>query len=449
MYGGGVAGGKTIITLGLLDELCQQYPGVRFVVVRKSLTTIRRNTIPSFTKILKMNGDINRARLHKGEWTYFYTNGSEILFMEADISNDPELNKLRGLEITGAVMEEANECSEKAFNILITRIGRWYNKEHNLPPFILLSCNPDSNWVKDKFYDPWAREELNAPYYFKQALPHDNPHNPEEYLQGLEDLPEAEYERYVKGNWDYAGDPNQLIQFMWYKEQVYEEKPDMSEAKYIGVDVAREGNDMSTFSYFSDNKLLKIERYKFDTCNPLAEILHERMLELNIPGYNVMVDAIGLGASLIDLMIEKDVFVEIFKSSHSPADIDEVGLTHFLFKNKRGQAHWLYRESIKDRTLLIPNDYELQRQTMVLRYLVEEKYIIIESKKIMKKRLGYSPDTAESVIIGNYLRVIRASGTILVDFDVNSTGTMARETIISMEPLDDRERTNTAKELVY
>jgi len=449
LYGGGVAGGKTIVTLGFVDEMAQQYPGTRYVVVRKSLTTLRRNTLPSYRKILAMNGNPSRAILHKGEWTYFYKNGSEVLFMEADISNDPELNKLRGLEITIAVMEEANECARKAFDILITRTGRWMNKEYNIPPLILLSCNPDNNWVKDVFYDPWSRNALKAPFYFLQALPHDNPHNTKEYLQSLEYLPKAEYERYVKGNWDYAGDPNQLIPYLWYKPCVVTEFDDYTKVPlYIGIDVAREGDDSSTFTFWDEKSLLFIRSYKYDKCNPLRDRLLEAMEEFKIPEYSVMVDGIGLGASLIDLCAEKNVYIEVFKSSFTGKnDYNDVGLSLFTFRNKRAEAHWLYRVCIERGEIDLIDDYELQRQSMALKYIEDARCITIEDKKMIKKRLGYSPDTAEAAIIGNYLRVLRGNSISLVP---TSTGksTKTAATLVVMTNEDDP-RTITAKELVY
>ncbi len=428
LYGGGVAGGKTIVTIGFLDEMAQQYPGTRYAVVRKSLSTIRRNTLPSYRKILEMNGDPNRMKFNKSEFTANYINGSEIVFVEADVANDPELNKLRGLEITGVDIEEANECTELAFSTLITRVGRWKNFEYDIPPFILLTCNPDNNWVKFKFYDPWAEGKLKAPFYFQQALPADNPYNSKEYLEGLEQLPEAEYERYVKGNWEYGGDPNQLIQFAWYKERKVEIDKFSVKPVYLGIDVAREGNDYSTLAFFDDRTLLWIERYKFDSCVPLKEIVKHRIETYKINMYNVAADGIGLGASLIDLLEQDRIYIEVFKSSEKPESLPD-GMEHFVFRNKRAEAHWLFREDIQHGNLDICEDLELQKQTLALKYFVEEKFIKIQDKKIFKKELGYSPDTAEAAIIGNYLRNKQIGGKIIFikkgDVRTNSVRTMS------------------------
>ena len=434
LYGGGVAGGKTIVTIGFLDEMAQQYPGTRYAVVRKSLSTIRRNTLPSYRKILDMNGDPNRMKFNKSEFTANYGNGSEIVFVEADIANDPELNKLRGLEITGVDIEEANECTELAFSTLITRVGRWKIYEYDIPPFILLTCNPDNNWVKFKWYDPWSEGKLEAPFYFQQALPGDNPYNTKEYLESLENLPEAEYQRYVKGNWEYGGDPNQLIQFAWYKECKVEIDKFNAVPLYLGIDVAREGGDFSTLVFGNDTAVLWVERYKFDKCNPLRDIVVERMAQFKIPQHHVAVDGIGVGASLIDLLVEKKIFIEVFKSSETKNLTPPEGMEHFVFRNRRAQAHWLYRKDIETGRLDVCDDPELQKQSLALKYFVEERFIKIPDKKLFKKELGCSPDTVEGAMIMNWIRNEQIGGKILFVTE-KSARTKSSRTLSTLVPI--------------
>lgn len=408
LYGGGVGGGKTFLVLGILDELCQKFPGTRYAVVRKSLTAIRKTTLPSFRKIIDINGPRDRCKLHKGDWTYYYSNGSEILFIEADVSTDPNLYKIRGLELTGAVMEEGNECEEDVFNVLTTRTGRWYNKEYGIKKFTMITCNPSDNWVKYMFYDQWSIGALKAPFYFLQALPKDNEHLDEDYVKSLEYLTGADYKRYVEGDWNYSRDPNQLIPFAHYKECIRRDANDGDEGlvgvpKYLGIDVAREGDDYSTLVFFSDNALLWVERFKFDTCVPLKEVVKQRKAQHHLFDHNMMVDGIGLGASLIDLCAQDGIYLEVFKSSET-AYADEVGLDTYTFANKRACACWAYREAFYNEEITVPNDYELQKQTASIRYLEAERNIKIESKQAIKKRLGYSPDVFEGAVIGNYVR---------------------------------------------
>lgn len=346
--------------------------------------------------------------LNKSEWVIRYTNGSELVLVEANIETDPDFNKLKGLEVTGFLLEEGNELHQDAFGIMLTRWNRWYNDKYNIPPFALITTNPDQNWVKHMFYDPWKQGILKAPYYFQPALPHDNPYNSKVFLDSLEHLPTGLYRRYVLGDWEYSDDPRQLIPFQFLKK-VMIEVPDKSTIRpiYLGVDVAREGNDYSALAFFDNHRLLRVEKHKFDKLHELKDLVKTRLAEFNMEGYNVIVDAIGLGGGLIDLLDQEGISVESFKSSESPRSTSVTGLDSFVFKNKRAEAHWLLRESVYNENVEIIEHPDIIKCLPALRYDSPDRYIVIEEKRMLKKRLGYSPDIAEAIIMGNYLRVIR------------------------------------------
>lgn len=419
LYGGGVGGGKTIVSLGLLDQMAQDYPGTRYAVVRKSLTAIRRNTLPSFKKILELNGDPSRAKLYKAEWTYVYKNGSEILFIEADYSTDPDFTKLLGLEVTAAVIEEGNEVHPKAFSTLVTRIGRWKNRYEvkddlgnileiiELPQFIVVTCNPANGWLKQMFYDKWSikkedfKTALEAPYFFLQALPADNPYNTKQYLLSLESLPPAEYERFVKGNWEFADDPNQLVEYQWLKDSIVtDEELSFRIAKYIGADIAREGDDDTKLCYADDSAIIRFKTYKGAKTNETGAILVQEIETNGIRADNIGVDAIGLGAGVIDHCEENKYYIRSFKSSEKPSS----ELPHFKFANRKAEAYWLLREDLRLGRIIVPFDEDFNRQALQIRYFITDKCITIESKKDLKKRIHESPDAWDSAVIANILR---------------------------------------------
>jgi len=398
LYGGAVGGGKSYLVLGIIDELCRQYPGARFAVCRKTMTVIKRNTIPSYLKILRHNKNEIKVRINRTLWFAAYSNGSQIDFVDIDLSKDPELNKVKGLEITGAVLEEANEIEEKGFSIIKTRIGRMRNKELGIKPFILLTCNPDNNWVKDVFFDPWDNGTLKEPYFYLPALPKDNPFLDQDYLDTLEELPEAEHERYVKGNWNYSTNKNQLIMTEWLKAAQIEETT--TKPKYLGIDFAREGDDATVFTYMSDTELLWQERHKYSTANPIADLVEQAILQYDLDPDYIAVDAIGNGASLIDVLIERKVYIGAYKGSETPTS----ELKLFSFKNRRAEAHWFLREDIRLKRIGVMYNFEFFKQAQVIKYFTSEKCIQIDPKDKVKKDLGYSPDYFDSAVIANFVR---------------------------------------------
>ncbi len=408
LYGGGIRSGKTFLVLGLADELCMQYPGVRVVVIRKTLSNIKRNTWPSFRKILDCGKDRKRATLNKQDQTWYYKNGSEVIGMGVDISTDPELNDMRGLEPTIIILEEGNELARKVFSVAISRSGQWKNNEYGIPPLVLVTCNPSNEWVKDVFYDRYVENRLNPPFYYQPALPQDNPWNSKQYLKLLETLPEAEYERYVKGNWDYADIPNQLTPYLYFKEclltdEEFDDQKLHREPKYIGVDVAREGDDKTVFCYGDDIGILWWEEYKHKKCSITAPILLAKADEYKIPLFNIICDANGNGAGLIDALDMMGVSITEFKSQEQANGLPD--LQRFRFRNKRAEAFWMFRKDVYDKNITYPSHDRFQKQALAMKYLMPDNWIQIESKDKLKKTLqGKSPDHFEAAVMMNYVR---------------------------------------------
>lgn len=200
LFGGGIRSGKTALALILVQTLCRVYPGSRWGIVRKDIPSLRRNVLPAFGKfrIPGFTDEVNYA-----SWISRTTNGSEIVFINENITADPELEAWKGLELNGFVLEEANELSVRSWYKAMERAGSWVVPSgRQPPPFIFLTCNPSLGWVKETFYDPWKKKALLAPYYFQPATVADNPHIPAEYRESLKNLPEREYRRFVLGDWD-------------------------------------------------------------------------------------------------------------------------------------------------------------------------------------------------------------------------------------------------------
>jgi len=51
MYGGAIRGGKTFAGIGALLLLAKMYPKSKWCIVRDTLQTLKRTTIPSFNKV--------------------------------------------------------------------------------------------------------------------------------------------------------------------------------------------------------------------------------------------------------------------------------------------------------------------------------------------------------------------------------------------------------------
>jgi len=104
------------------------YPNSRWAVVRKDLQTLKRNIVPPFRKIAPSNfckgGSFDTA-YNQQDQVVTFTNGSQIILFAENYAQDKELNRWKGLEVNGFLLEECNELQEDGFNKAIERAGTW------------------------------------------------------------------------------------------------------------------------------------------------------------------------------------------------------------------------------------------------------------------------------------------------------------------------------------
>lgn len=394
LYGGAIQGGKTTCVLSILIMLCRIFPRSRWAVVRKDEPSLRRNTIPSFN-LIRPPEFIGAP---SGKGIARCTNGSEIIFFPEALHRDPDYDRWKGLMVNGFVLEEANELAEGTFNKAIERAGTWKAIGKQPKPVILLTCNPARNWVMTRFYLPWKKQTLKSPYYFQRALPADNPHLTQAYRESLKNLPPEAYKRFVQGDWDVLDDPSQLILFEWLINAGTVAK--VAGPKYLGVDVARFGDDYSSIAARTGNTLHGMERMHGLDTQQLADLVAMRMNDGAVNAGNVRVDGVGLGAGTVDRLkaLKYDVR-EFIGSAKAPYDDENPTLK---FKNKRAWSWWHLREQLRLGRICI----DLEDTTRLFQDLATPRYMItgdkvvqVESKDDLKKRIGRSPDEGDAAVM--------------------------------------------------
>lgn len=201
-FGGGIRGTKTWGSLAAILTLCRIFPRSRWTVVRKDLERIKKSTIPSFDKLAQRTGGFVES-LNRSDWIATCRNGSEILFVGENIDRDPELLRFHGFETNGFLLEEADELSERTFVKCIERAGTWIVPDGEQPdPYIFATFNPCANWPRRRFYLPWRDGTIAAPYAFIPSTSADNPFLSDAQREAWKEMPEAEYKRFVEGDWE-------------------------------------------------------------------------------------------------------------------------------------------------------------------------------------------------------------------------------------------------------
>lgn len=408
-FGGGIRGTKTFTGLIAIIMLCKMFPGSRWAIVRKDLPTLRRNTIPSMNKIRwtvnNFVGDINQSI-----WTYPCSNGSEIIIFPESFEGDPDLDRWKGLEVNGFLLEEANELVYKSFSKAIERAGSWIipNTDVQPPVLVLLTFNPANNWVREVFYDPWKAGSLKPPFFFLPATIMDNPYASDEYRESLKNLPPEDYRRFVEGEWEGTDDPDQLIktEWIWHAKEV---EPTLGTNK-LGNDVARYGDDATVFALCSGNTLvwlqafqnLSIDRTAMSALGFAQDVENEG--KFYVHSSNIRIDGVGLGAGVIDLLRRGGHHpYEVISGAKPIVREEQRGRPNFYrYANLRSQMWWEAKEKFRLGLVSLPEDVPARLITDLVapRYVIaSDRTVLVESKEDIKERLGRSTDFGDALVM--------------------------------------------------
>lgn len=430
LFGGGTGGGKSYLGAKMFINLAMTQPGTSYGVFRKNMVTLKRTTYKTFQKCAKQQGLIEGRdyAVNRSEMTWTFVVGESVIyFMELDVTKDPELNKLGGLELTAAMIDEADEVAEAAFNVLRFRIGR--NNFNDEFAFIYLTCNPNQSWVRFMFYDPSKRNKLDAPFYFLESLITDNTFQSSQAIEAASDptAPAQFVERYFRGNWDYQSDPLALFPTRVIDRILVDRYPETGHMT-MGVDVSREGEDRTIFSLFKGGMLVDLFEPDIDRGDeaPISHLIGEAVLEYmveNQVGFkDVWVDGGGgYGGGVIDHLRAKGYYVNTWQSGAKPTELHKDGSPKYDML--RSQKYWNLSQAAAAGEFKIwssiPFLSELRKELSAHGFEENEKKFLVHGKKIVKKLLGHSPDFADAVMMGWWPPVVEGSRSIETGGDWN------------------------------
>lgn len=173
--------------------------------------------------------------------------------------------------------------------------------------------------------------------------------------------------------------------------------------KVVGADIAREGEDETAVSVRYGNVLEKVQRMRIADTTETADFIASHLHEV---GSACVVDVIGIGAGVFDMLrrMKKQNLIQgtpyPFNASAQTTRRDLIG--EFRFRNDRSAAWWRMRELLdpsRGSTIALPPDERLIEELVAPRYSHNVGgIIVVESKDDIRKRLGRSTDSADSVI---------------------------------------------------
>mgnify|MGYP006921305123 CR=1 FL=1 len=225
------------------------------------MPALQATTIPTFEKVLGPSANWGWNRDKSNFFIYHKKTDSKIFFRGENITHDPELNDLLGLETNGIWFEQIEELSKKLWEIGQSRNGSWYIPK--MPkPITLSTFNPTQTWIKEVIYDAWKKGELKEPYYFQHALPSDNSYVTKEQWDAWGRMADRYQRQFIEGDWTNFADKNSLWAFAFDRNK-HLGRPEVSRENilYLSFDFNKNPICCSVIQWY-DNKVRIIETIK-------------------------------------------------------------------------------------------------------------------------------------------------------------------------------------------
>jgi len=400
IYGGAAGGGKSALGVLWLIEQSQTYPGTRWLMGRAKLKTLKESTLNTFFDLSSKLNISKQYKFNSLTGVITWNNGSEILLKDLyAYPADPNFDSLGSLEITGAFIDECNQITYKAWQIVKSRI-RYKLNEYELIPKMLGTCNPSKNWVYSKFFIPYKAKTIQQGKAFIQSLPTDNPNLPKTYLESLLSLDENSKQRLYFGNWEYDNDPSSLISFDKINDIFTNNFVDEGEM-FISADIARYGSDKMVICVWSGFRVVEIFSLDKSSITETAEAIRGLATKWKVPNSNIIADEDGVGGGVVDVL-KCNGFVNNSKPKKEENTIVQ-------YQNLKTQCYYKLAEKIQKNEIFIDcSDGYLQ--DLIIKELEQVKRDKIDSdgklqllsKEKVKESIGRSPDYSDALMMRMY-----------------------------------------------
>lgn len=416
LFGGGAGGGKTWLGAEWLMQNCYRYPGTHWFIGRNELKRLMGSSYQTFLKVCEYHKIPKDDWKLNGQYNFIdFKNTSRIDLLDLKLlPTDPMFQRFGSLEFTGGWIEEAGEVNFGAFDMLKTRVGRWMNKEYDLfPPKILLTCNPEQNWLYRLFYKPWRKHQLPSGYAFVQALYGDNSYTRDEYEKQLDSITDPVLKKRLKqGLWEYAEGDNTLIFYDAIMDLFTNTVPEDPQ-KYLTADIARFGSDLIVIGIWRGYNLYKIVVFKKQGIDQTANNIAELARLHGIPYSHIVADEDGVGGGVFDLLRG----IKGFGGNASPlVRTDKRDNPKENYQNLRSQCAFMLAEKINNHMIAV-TDKELEEKykEMLVEDLQQVKRkdpdreikLAIVPKEDIKDAIGRSPDFGDMMMMRMYFDLER------------------------------------------
>ena len=325
-----------------------------------------------------------------------YYNGSKVIFVPLrQQPSDPEFNWLGSYEITYWFVDEAQQVSRKAIDIILSRCTEKI-REYDLVGKIIMTCNPMKCHLYSDFIKPFKEWTLPDDRIFIPSLYKDNPFiDHKKYEDWLKRADKVTKERLLKWNWEYDDDPTKLYEYDSITDLFT--NPWESWEHYITSDIARLGSD-KTVTIVRDGWIWKVFSFRKNRTTETSNIIRWLQKQYDVKNSHTICDEDWVGWWVVD-----QLGCKWFINNSSPIlSEDEKELRNY--KNLKDQCYFELEPIItsgKMKLIVINNtDKEnIIEELDVIKQKNPDKWGKLEiiTKEEIKQLIWRSPDFADSI----------------------------------------------------
>jgi hypothetical protein len=386
---GAWAVGKTFMGILKMVGLAETYPDNLLMIVRKNFTDMRDSLIKDFEQYTGMH-------VEDGEKKCVFPNGSQILFRHADTGREKHASYLQNVNLGGFLIEQAEELGNaRVFTTLLGRMRRGPDRQHRCGAVIANAYG--HNWVWENWINHPGPE--NDCY---QAKTFDNADVlPKSFIADLEIVRKLDPQQYARNVMnDHEADTGMRFLIaenmieeaeQLYKDgYIHDEEEDLK--RTISIDPALEG-DKIILNLFENHDLIETEALPPDRDSfKSAARAYVWGKQKNCNHFTV--DAINVGDGLANKL--EELGGDVLRIMSQSKSFEE------KFMNLRAEMWWKAAEKfINKQVRMKVAPPKLKKQITSVGFDVKSNgKIFIEDKKVVKARLGESPDWADAFVMG-------------------------------------------------
>ena len=318
------------------------------------------------------------------------------------LDDQASVNKFNSAEFAFVTIDQAEEVPLDKIDVLLAS-RRLKINGHQTQPKALFTANPGQCWLKDQFIlNPRPDQK------FVRALPTDNCFlDVDQYKTTLSNAfrhrPEL-LKAYLEGSWDAFEGDDQII-LNKYLDNALSVDNQRTNKKYLVCDVARFGNDDTCIMLFEDTAIIGLWTKNKQDINTTSNMLHR--LALGNQCSTIIVDDDGIGGGVTDNLVSmsnSQYLVYPYKGQAKAANPEN-------YYNRRAEAWDTAAKMLQNgeislfRTGQLLNNHQMMQlkgQLMSAKYDFRGARMLCEAKDKIKKRIGRSPDWADTAIMGWY-----------------------------------------------